>query len=72
MTQAEGRCKFFKWQDELQNNPSQQPALKSGSQATYQPASTAQAAPSSAAGGSGVFADGGTAPLAGRMPHHEA
>lgn len=61
--QADGRCKFFKWQDELLNSnvpPPQQP--DSGSQAGNQPASNMQAAPSAVPGGSGVFADGGMPP----------
>ena len=64
MIQAEGRCKFFKWQDELLNGqtPAQQPALMSGSQAAHQSTSNLQTAPSGVAGGSGVFADGGMAP----------
>ena len=67
MTQAEGRCKFFKWQDELLNSqaPPQQPALGLGPQTAHPPASNSQAAPSAVAGGSGVFADGGVSPLKG-------
>lgn len=67
MTQAEGRCKFFKWQDELlaSQAPPQQPALGSGPQTAHLPASNSQAAPSAVAGGSGVFADGGVSPLKG-------
>ncbi|KAL3133169.1 hypothetical protein ABBQ38_007062 [Trebouxia sp. C0009 RCD-2024] len=60
MTQAEGRCKFFKWQDELLKSsalPPQQPG-DSGSQAGNPPASNMQAPPSAMPGGSGVFADG--------------
>jgi len=70
--QAEGRCRFFKWQDELGNGPTapqqqsgpaaQQPAVPSpqGMNAHGNRMSNkAQGVPAAAAGGSGVFADEG-------------
>lgn len=65
MLQAEGRCRFFKWQDQLDNNsaPPQQPpqpaANVPGPQGGNRPANTPQGIPAAAAGGSGVFADEG-------------
>ena len=61
--QADGRCRFFKWQDELgsgQTPPQQrsQPQTGSGPAESYRPSHTPQGAPAAAIGGSGVFADG--------------
>ena len=66
MLQAEGRCRFFKWQDQLDNNsaPPQQPHHQPAThvqrlQAGNRLANTPQGIPAAAAGGSGVFADEG-------------
>lgn len=66
--QGEGKCRFFKWQDELDSNqqPLQQqsqPAVPvAGPPGNDRPASTPQGIPTAAAGGSGVFADEGGLP----------
>jgi len=70
--QAEGRCRFFKWQDELGNGPTapqqqsgpaaQQPAVPSpqgGNPHGNWTSNKSQGVPAAAAGGSGVFADEG-------------
>ena len=71
LVQAEGRCKFFKWQDELLNaqTASQQqsgPVIHAlAVQGFAKPANTSQPIPPAATGGSGVFADGGMQVLKG-------
>ena len=72
--QAEGRCRFFKWQDELDNGPGPTAPQQQSGPAARQPAvpspqggnphgnwtsDKSQGAPAAAAGGSGVFADEG-------------
>ncbi len=68
--QAEGRCRFFKWQDELGNGPiapQQQPGPAARQPSSPQggnphgnwTSNTSQGVPAAAAGGSGVFADEG-------------
>jgi len=70
--QAEGRCRFFKWQDELGNGPTapqqqsgpaaQQPAVPSpqgGNAHGNWMSNKSQGLPAAAAGGSGVYADEG-------------
>ncbi|KAL0027375.1 hypothetical protein WJX79_006251 [Trebouxia sp. C0005] len=71
-TQAEGRCRFFKWQDELGNGPTapqQQPGPTARQPAVPSPqggnphgnwtSNKSQGVSAAAAGGSGVFADEG-------------
>ncbi|KAL0025213.1 hypothetical protein WJX77_007617 [Trebouxia sp. C0004] len=66
-TQAEGRCRFFKWQDELGNGPTapqQQPGpavLSPQGMGTHGKwmSNKSHGLPAAAAGGSGVFADEG-------------
>ncbi len=68
--QAEGRCRFFKWQDELGNGPTapqqqpepaarQPPSPQGGNPHGNRTSNTSQGVPAAAAGGSGVFADEG-------------
>ncbi|DBB09155.1 TPA: hypothetical protein ACH3X3_007760 [Trebouxia sp. C0006] len=58
-TQAEGRCRFFKWQDELGNGPTALQQQPGPAVPSPQRPNKSEGAPAAAAGGSGVFADEG-------------
>ena len=57
--QAEGRCRFFKWQDELGNGPTALQQQPGPAVPSPQRPNKSEGAPAAAAGGSGFFADEG-------------